>query len=118
MTTTIIFPRELGMPLINGWSETPPNLVFRTSMEEGPQKTRRWGTAGSGKINANYIWDKEQRDIWKNFYNNTIANGSLTFMFHHPIDDKDIEVRLQNVPTEVLASYNRFSYTLELETLP
>lgn len=116
--TDIVFPGELGSPLLSSWSETPPNLVFRTSMEEGPQKTRRWGTAGSGKINVTYNWSKEQRDLWKLFYNNTIASGALEFMWRHPIDDIDIKVRLQNVPAETLATYNRFSYNLELERLP
>ena len=34
----IVFPSELGSPLLSSWSETPPNLVFRTSMEEGVQQ--------------------------------------------------------------------------------
>ncbi|QLH37711.1 MAG: hypothetical protein HWD60_00095 [Defluviicoccus sp.] len=43
-----VWPSSLPQkPLVDGFSETAPNLVVRSPMDVGPAKVRRRATAGS-----------------------------------------------------------------------
>jgi hypothetical protein len=116
MTT---WPESLpAAPLLDGFSETPPDLTLRTQMEQGPAKTRRRTTAGVTQMTAAYFLTRAQVETLLDFYTADLSGGSLSFAFVHPRTGDNVNVRFRQPPalTPLNGIYCRVK--LSLEVLP
>lgn len=104
--------------LWEGYRETPPNNVIRTSMDVGPDKIRRRSTAAVSSISCKMVLTKTQLGYFDTFYNTTLVNGSLTFDLTHPRTGSSKEMRFQNPPEYIYISGNYWSVLMQLEVLP
>ena len=105
--------------LLSGYSESPANVLSRTSMDMGPAKQARRGTAGVRPVNGKQIQTKTQLTALLTFYNTTLLNGSLRFSWVEPLSSTTAaEMRFTEVPTWDALSSNLFEVTMKLEIMP
>lgn len=79
------WPEELPQfVLMDGYRESPADIVRRTPMEIGPAKQRRIFTSGTKKLPVKLWMSFSQVATFKNFYNNTLLGGSIPFQWIHP----------------------------------
>ena len=80
------WPSDLPQkPLVQGFSETPPNLLTRSPMDVGPAKVRRRSTAGVTVLQCVFRLTTTQRASLLTFWQTTLAGGSLSYTWTHPI---------------------------------
>ena len=70
------WPSDLPQkPLVQGFSETPPNLLTRSPMDIGPAKVRRRSTAGVTVLQCVFRLTTTQRASLLTFWQTTLAGG-------------------------------------------
>ena len=75
-----VWPESLPQyPLIDGYSEVPQDSVLRVDMD-GLTKQRNRFTATIFNVEESYLLTKDQFATFKNFYFNTLRNGSREFL--------------------------------------
>lgn len=79
MPSNINYPSELPAPFRNNYSETMPSTVIRSSMDMGQDKVRRKISRAVKTISTTFRMTREQRDIFEDFYNNTLDGGVRFF---------------------------------------
>ena len=104
--------------LVDGYQETPPDLLIRTEMEEGPGKIRRWGTGNVREITGELILDLSEVDTLDDFYLNTLKGGALRFNWNDPRSGDSVEMRFREQPEYSGLSGNIFRARLRLEIMP
>lgn len=107
------------VPLANGFQEVHPELSLRTNMDVGPAKVRRRQTAGVVTMVCPFRLTTAQRATLVTFWQTTLAGGSLTFTWVHPITSAVITCRMVNPPQ--FAPLSRGMYwgtTMQIEILP
>ena len=102
-------------PLVEGYSEETPDLVVRTSMDEGPAKIRRRFTANVRNITHNYLLTQAQVATLDTFFVTTLAGGALTFTFINPRTAATDTYRFRSQPTYVPVSGSLWRTRLDLE---
>jgi hypothetical protein len=104
--------------LIDGYGESPPDLLLRSSMEAGPAKVRRRATAGIRPVKGKMVLTGSQVDIFDDFYNNVLLGGSLRFSWVKPRDGTTaVEMRITE-KSYVAIEPDEYELTLSLEILP
>ena len=73
--------------------------TIRSDMEVGPAKVRRQYTKGVDTIDGSIYLTTAQYSTFYNFFNTTLAGGSLTFEFDHPITGVLTEFRFVGSPS-------------------
>ncbi len=97
--------------------EIDKNFI-ESDMEIGPPKVRRRNTKRNDKFTGNIFFTKTELDIFFQFYNTTLQDGSLTFLFNDPLNTgTDIEVRFIEAPTFNLVGFENFSIAFSLEKM-
>jgi hypothetical protein len=100
-----------------GYTESPPNIVIKSSVDAGPAKIRRRFTSGPRPINCGMILSAAEIEILDDFYINDIASGSLAFNWVHPRTQAAASFRFTKPP-----SYSPFGaqyqVAMELEIMP
>src|SRR5262245_10179110 len=71
-------------PLYDGFQETAPNTVLRTTMDAGPPKQRRRYTAGIRRFSVALQLTKAQVAVLDSFYLNNLNGGVDPFTWVHP----------------------------------
>ena len=71
--------------LVKSYSESPADVLLRTSMDFGPAKVRRRGTAGPRPVSGSIIVTAAELATFKTFFNTTLLGGSLRFRWCDPI---------------------------------
>ena len=66
-------------PDTQGYSETAPDTLVRTSMDAGPPKVRQRFTAGVRPITLSWMLTRDQVNTLDLFYVSTLRGGSLSF---------------------------------------
>lgn len=79
MPSLINYPSELPAPYRNNYTESMPSTTIRSSMDMGQDKVRRKVSRSVTMISCSFRMTKEQRDIFKDFYNNTLEGGVRFF---------------------------------------
>ena len=106
-------------PLVDGYSETAPDLIARSPTAVGWAKTRRRATAGPTRITATYRLTGDQLDDFDTFVDDDLANRTLAFDWPHPRSGTSVSVRIVAVPVVVPANgADRWTVGLTLETMP
>lgn len=104
--------------LIDGFTESAPDVVLRTPMETGPAKLRRRATNAVRPIRGAIRITYAQRALLDAFYLDTLAGGTLTFDWVHPITGDDATFRFVSKPTYTPAAGVKLNAVLDLEIVP
>jgi hypothetical protein len=104
--------------LRDGLSESPPDLLVRTKMDQGPDKVRRWGTANVRPIAGQQRMELTQVGILDTFYNDTLEGGALKFDWTHPRTEASVEFRFTAPPTYQPLKGNKWRTQIQLEVMP
>ena len=114
------WPSDLPQkPLLQGFSETPPNLLTRSPMDVGPAKVRRRSTAGVTVLQCVFRLTTTQRASLLTFWQTTLAGGSLSYTWTHPISGAGIVCRIVDPPALAPAAGGvAWAATMKIEVLP
>lgn len=107
-----------AVPLLDGFHETVPDAVIRTSMEQGPAKARRRSTAAVRLFELHYLLDRAQLAALDAFFLTTLMGGVLPFGFPHPRGGGTLSCRFVRPPEYAAANGAYFRATCMLEALP
>jgi hypothetical protein len=115
-----VWPLDLPQkPLLQGFSETLPNLTTRTPMDTGPAKVRRRSTAGVTQLQCVFRLTAAQRASLLTFWQTTLAGGSLSYSWTHPISGAALVCRLIEPPVLTPAAGGvAWAATMKIEVLP
>lgn len=80
-----------------GFTLEVPNQFIETEMDVGPKKRRRRTTASLEKISCSIWIEKTDYTTLKNFYDVTLAGGTLPFEFEHPFTGVLTQFRMYNL---------------------
>lgn len=105
-------------PLNDSFRESLPQSVLRTEMDQGPAKTRQRTTAATGKISFSLLLTLAQAQALEGFFQETLAGGSLSFIFTHPRTGAAVSCRFLRPPEFTAQGGVHFRSAIELETLP
>lgn len=100
--------------LRDGYVETVPNNVIRSTMDKGPQKVRRRTTANVRKIEFQLKFTRPELQTFDDFY---LANDSVAFDFTHPRTNQQVRARFTDVPSYSL-NETVWQVAVKLEILP
>jgi hypothetical protein len=91
--------------------------VLRSDMDIGPAKVRRRVTKSIDSFTASINLNVAQYTIFINFFNTTLAGGSLPFTFKHPITGVNETFRFKSPPSISSIGGGNFVTSLEWEKL-
>ena len=113
------WPNNLpARPLNDGFQEVMADTLLRTTMDQGPAKLRRRGTAGVGALSLQYILSAAEVAALKTFYHDTLGGGALAFIFTHPVTLASLTCRFKSPPSFSNLNGGYFRVRVELEVLP
>lgn len=117
--TLPLWPEELPpAPLVERYQEVLADTTIRTKMDQGPAKTRQRTTAGVAELNVSYLLSRSQTAVLENFFADTLAGGSISFIYPHPRREAPVTARFRK-PPQISARNGQYYMTrLELEVLP
>lgn len=107
-------------PLSEGYQEKTQNNILRTEMDQGPDKVRRITTANTKEYQMTFRMDESQVATFEDFFNNTIAHGSLKFDFDDPRTGTTREWRVVVPPEPTITNLggNVWNVRMTWEKLP
>jgi hypothetical protein len=94
------------------------NTAIRSNMDIGPAKVRRRFTAGVDTINCSINLNYDEFTTFYNFFNNTLAGGTLTFNYNHPLTGIEEEFRFTGPPSITPLGGRYFSISMQWELIP
>jgi len=104
--------------LPDGFSEKPPPNSLRTSMTDGPPKTRRRSIAGRRPITAQKHMTTSQVAILDTFYVTTLVDGTLPFDWLSPRTGDVVEMMFVEEPVYESLGGTAWMVSMKLEILP
>jgi hypothetical protein len=105
-------------PLVSGFSETFPNVVVRTSMDQGPAKVRRRFTAAERPFKCSMILTAAQATSFDTFFTTTMEGGALTFTWVHPRTLEAGTFRFVGQPTFTAIDGGLYQTEFQIELMP
>lgn len=124
-TTSAVWPAQLPKaPRVFSYRQTSPRVVVRSQTDAGPAKVRRRTTAGSETCDIELVLTRQQVALLKQFFNVSVAGGSLEFEWKHHQTGNPIAYRFLEPPTFSPNSPRRehaqeiWIASFELETMP
>jgi hypothetical protein len=99
------------------YEESPPNLLLRSQMDEGPAKVRRRFTAGVRPIRGKIKLTPTQVGILDDFYVDDCDSGATAFTYTHPRTGASVLVRWVEPPKYKPQGLN-YLVDISLEILP
>ena len=110
------FPATLQDKLnVSGFTFGLGNTTTRSSMDVGPAKVRRRFTTPIDQVSSTITIDYDDWSILYDFYNTTLAGGSLTFLYDHPMTGVETEFRFVQPPTASPMGGRTFSVSFTWE---
>jgi hypothetical protein len=118
-----VWPAELPeYPLVQGYTRKPQAARVRSAVDAGPAKVRRRFTAKVRNVTYLVTLTKAQLAIFWDFYDNTLAEGSLPFNWVDGVTGAPAVLRFaDDEPSEAPANGNEPGYltiSMPLEILP
>lgn len=117
---SIVWPASLP-PLaeLDGYTETPPDLALRSSVEAGPAKTRPRYSTGPTRLSGRLLLDATQAEALRSFFVTTLMGGALAFQAAHPRTGAEATLRFLRPPELAHRAEGGALWlaTLELETV-
>jgi hypothetical protein len=106
-------------PLLEGYGESPPDLILRSQTDVGWARTRRRASAGPTRITATYAMTGAQLAIFEGFVAGDIGERTLAFDWPHPRTGQTVSVRMTAIPQITPApGADRWRVGVSLETMP
>lgn len=128
MPTAIRWPLSLPQTLPKGTRFAPVRNYVESPMDLGPPKRRRRAAFRWGRIivpDGSFVLREYQWDTFRHFFEQTLADGSLSFMWIDPIPRfGDVELRFggDDAPEAVFMSVGNglmvSRHGFELEVMP
>jgi len=106
------------IPLVAGYSESPPDTLIRTQMDAGPARVRPRYTGGVRPIMAAISCTKAQVEVLDVFYVTTLQQGSQPFDWVSGRTGVTQSFRFTKPPVYKPEHQERWTVTLELEVMP
>jgi hypothetical protein len=106
------------IPLVEGFSESAPDVTIRTQMDAGPARVRPRYTAGVRPVVGKISCTKAQVETLDVFHVTTLMNGSLPFDWAHPRTGVTKAFRFVKAPKYMPDHKDSWVVSLELEILP
>lgn len=96
MSTTIpIWPKSLPQsPLASSFKQKAPSNLLRSSMDTGPDKVRRRGTAKPFTQSLTFVMDNTQLNTFENFVRNTLGYGVRAFEMYQTHRERYVRTRI------------------------
>lgn len=95
MSSTISWPAYL--PQLADVEFEQPDTRLTSSTDIGPAKVRNRYTFAPIPLSGKLVLNAQQTVQFLEFYNTTLANGTLTFNWEHPVSDVLHEMRFKSV---------------------
>lgn len=105
-------------PLLDGYTETPPDTTIRTASDTGPNKIRRRFTAGVRKFMVRTLLTTAQVATLDTLYITTLEGGALPFDWTHPRTGASVSFRFVGPPVYSAVTYGYYNATMSLEIMP
>lgn len=96
---SLVWPAALP-PLteLDGYTETPPDLALRSSVEAGPPKTRPRWSAGPARISGRLLLTAAQAEALVAWFSASTLTGALPFEAAHPRTGLAARLRFTRAP--------------------
>lgn len=108
-----VWPPSLPQaPLISGHKEQPQDQTISTSMDKGPEKTRRRFTAGYTGMPVQFMLSAAQVVTFESFFDTTIGAGALPFEFTHPRTGATVSVKISPAVYDLTPAGDNANYVL------
>jgi hypothetical protein len=114
----VAWPNTLPAPLLDSFSESPPDNILRTSMDKGPDKVRRRTTADVRPVAFSLMLTKAELQTLDDFYVVTTFSGSVEFDFEHPRTLATVSARFVEPPAYSERGGVAYLASVSLEILP
>ncbi len=105
-------------PLANSFQEQAPDLLLRSQMDQGPDKTRQRYTAGVRNMQMQMTLTAAQVETLDNFFINDLSGGAAKFDWVHPRTAAAETFRFTEPPNYSQLTKGAYSVSLNLEILP
>ena len=93
--------------------------VLRSQVDAGPNKTRRRFTSAPYPIRGSMTMTGPQLDQFRDFLENEIADGAISFSFPKPRDPATVvTVKFNTTPQWAAARGDNFLVSLDLSVMP
>lgn len=103
---------------VDNFSVKLGNTTVRSEMDVGPDKVRRRFTDAVDIYTASIDMDIDQYSDLKQFFENTLGGGSLTFAFVNPLTNTTDEFRFIDPPDVRPIGGRFFKVSMNLERMP
>jgi len=104
-------------PLQDGFSSAKVDGRIRTQMSEGPEKVRRRFTATPEELTCAFHLNTAQLSTFNTFFETTLAGGSLTYNWNHPVTGVLSVCRIKDMPA-ISSAGSEWQVALVVEVLP
>lgn len=115
----IVWPTSLPQrALVDGYNKEYANNKIESGMESGNVKQRLRFTTAPTSFSVSFQMNLEEKDIFKEFYEDTLAYGTREYEWVVPAQDDDDNTamfRIIGSPTERAIAGNLFTITMNLQ---
>lgn len=122
--STPTWPSSLPGLNVEGYSEEPEEGVLRTSVDAGPDFTRRRVTAVPTRIQDTLYLTGTQVATLRAFHRDTLAMGSRVFAWDHPRTGDAVTIRFLRAPSIVAeaggtdGNHDFWAMQISIEVMP
>lgn len=118
--TVPVWPADMGFALVDGFSDTFPQLGDRSDVDSGPAKQRMTGTGAPFKIQISYLMTRAQMEWLRWFHGSPDggAGGAVWFEWTYPVRAQVVLARfLMGSEPAVVAKPPSWVVSVQLEVL-
>jgi len=106
------------LPLEAGYAETPPDLVIRSQVDQGPAKVRLRYTSGPRTFKFAVEMTKTELATFDSFFTSDCTYGTTSFTWTHPRTGSSATFRFVGVPQYSNAEGDNITVSFTAEILP
>ena len=112
------FPSALPLPIADTYNEKLPDLVIRSTVDQGPGKVRKRLSAAIREVSFDLKLSLAELDDLIDFFLSDAAGGAISFTMTHPRTLNTETFRFTAPPEITYLSYDLYNVTVNLEMMP
>lgn len=112
-----VWPSSLRPPLADGFSETPAQTVVESQADTGTGKTRTRSVAFKSQIALAFQMTTAEYAVFRNFYDNDLAKGALSFQWVHPVTGVTERARISGKYTAAARGSNLWRVSMTFKVI-
>ena len=117
--TNPVWPLSLPQKVLaQGFEETMPKNVIRTSMDIGPDKVRRRTTSNVREISVTVQMTISQKATFEEFFLDTVHSGASSFDWVDPLTQAEVTFRFREPPKISYVGGVWINVSMKLERMP